>query len=151
QASFFASRHFPLSRRALFRGGLVAVAIALTATISGVTWAGDERDDRSEPGWVGTWGASPQQPATIFGTAPSFTNQTVREIVRISAGGSQLRVRLSNLYGTQSLVIGAAHVAVSAGAAAIRPATDRALTFSGHSSIVVPPGAPVLSDPVDLN
>jgi len=48
------------------------------------------------------------------------------------------------------LLIGAAHVAISAGGAAIKPGTDRALTFSGHSSIAVPPGAPVLSDPVDL-
>ena len=30
------------------------------------------------------------------------------------------------------------------------PARNRALSFDGHSSVTIPPGAPVISDPVDL-
>jgi lysophospholipase L1-like esterase len=138
-----------LNRRSLFAAGLAAIAITFAATF-GPARAEDEFGGRGEPHWVGTWGASPQQPVTAFGSAPSFTNQTVREIVRISVGGARFRVRLTNEFGTQPLLIGAAHVAISAGGAAIKPGTDRVLTFSGHSSITVPPGAPVLSDPVDL-
>ena len=149
-ASALKSSGFALNRRSLFAAGLAAIAITFAAATFGPARAADEFGGRGEPHWVGTWGASPQQPVTAFGSAPSFTNQTVREIVRISVGGERFRVRLTNEFGTQPLLIGAAHVAISAGGAAIKPGTDRVLTFSGHSSITVPPGAPVLSDPLDL-
>src|SRR5690349_17816658 len=132
-----------LDRRRLFRSGVVAAALAAAALAFGAARADSDRDqDRGGPRWVGTWGASPQQPATLFGTAPSFSNQTVREIVRISVGGTRFRVRLTNLYGAQPLVIGAAHIAISAGGSAIKAGTDRALTFGGHPSTTVPVGAP---------
>jgi lysophospholipase L1-like esterase len=149
-ASALKSSGFALSRHSLFAAGLAAIAIMFAAATFGPARAEDEFGRSGETHWVGTWGASPQQPVTAFGSAPSFTNQTVREIVRISVGGERFRVRLTNEFGTQPLLIGAAHVAISAGGAAIKPGTDRALTFSGHSSIMVPPGAPALSDPVDL-
>ena len=41
-----------------------------------------------------------------------FTNQTLRQIVRTSVGGSRLRVVLSNTFGTAPLTIGAAHIAL---------------------------------------
>ena len=67
-----------------------------------------------------------------------------------SIGGDDIRVRLSNLFGAQSLVIGAAHVAISSGGAGIVPGSDRPLSFSGASAITIPPGALILSDPVEL-
>jgi lysophospholipase L1-like esterase len=79
----------------------------------------------------------------------------VRLIVHTSAGGSRVRIRLSNEMGSTPLRIGAAHIALRAAAAAngadIRAGTDRVLTFSGNAGITIPPGAPVLSDPVDLD
>src|SRR5258708_36980405 len=149
-ASAVKSSGFAFNRRSPFAAGLAAIAITFAAAPFGTARAADEFSDRGEPHWVGTWGASPQQPVTAFGSAPSFANQTVREILRISVGGEQFRVRLTNEFGAQPLLTGAAHVAISAGGAAIKPGTDRVLTFSGHSSITVPPGAPVLSDPVHL-
>jgi lysophospholipase L1-like esterase len=149
-ASAVKSSGFARTRRSLFAAGLAATAITFAAATFGPARAEDAFGGRGEPHWIGTWGASPQQPVTAFGSAPSFTNQTVREIVRISVGGERFRLRLTNEFGAQPLLIGAAHVAISAGGAAIKPGTDRVLTFSGHSSITVPPGAPVLSDPVDL-
>src|SRR5215468_3257264 len=149
-ASALKSSGCALNCRSLFAAGLTAITITFAAATYGPARAEDEFGRRGESHWVGTWGASPQQPVTAFGSAPSFANQTVREIVRISVGGERFRVRLTNEFGTQPLLIGAAHVAISAGGAAIKPGTDRVLTFSGHSSIMVPQGAPVLSDPVDL-
>jgi lysophospholipase L1-like esterase len=149
-ASAVTSSGFARNRRSLSATALTAIAVTFVAATFGPARAEDGFGDRGEPHWVGTWGASPQQPVTAFGSAPSFTNQTVREIVRISVGGERFRVRLTNEFGTQPLLIGAAHVAISAGGAAIKPGTDQVLTFSGHSSITVPPGAPVLSDPVHL-
>jgi hypothetical protein len=62
-----------------------------------------------------------------------------------------VRVELSNEYGSQPLVIGAAHIALSDGGGAIKAGSDRVLTFSGKESVTIPPGAPVISDPVDLS
>ncbi|MCS7475254.1 SGNH/GDSL hydrolase family protein [Umezawaea endophytica] len=99
--------------------------------------------------WVGSWATSPTTvPASDTTT---FEDQTLRQVVHLSAGGSTVRVRLSNEFGAQPLVIGEARVARRAGAAsAIDPRTDRRLTFGGRASATVPPGAPLLSDPVAL-
>jgi lysophospholipase L1-like esterase len=146
--SLCANAQRTLTRRQWFRDGLVAAVIAAALVAPA---AADDRD-REKSSWVGSWGASPQQPVPFFTTVPiDFNNQTVRQIVRISTGGSKVRIRLSNLYGAQPVTIGNAHVALSAGGAAINPPTDRAVTFSGgHPSVIIPPGALVLSDPVDL-
>ncbi len=99
--------------------------------------------------WVGTWSASPMGAAVNFGQ-PSPGNTTYRDIVHISAGGSTLRVELTNEFGTRPLAIGAAHIALSAGMGGIQPGTDHALTFNGQPSVIIPAGAPIFSDPVPL-
>jgi lysophospholipase L1-like esterase len=83
--------------------------------------------------------------------AEQFHNETLRLIVHVSAGGEQVRVRISNTFGAEPLVIGAAHVAQGGKNAAIVAGTDRALTFGGRASFSVPPGALVVSDPVALH
>ena len=112
------------------------------------------RDWRSER-WVGTWTTAVHPPAPGNEEFPSqlfdFDDQTVRQIVRVSAGGEQVRVRLANTYGEEPLLIGGAHVALRDGEARIDPASDRALSFSGNPTIAIPPGAIVLSDPVALS
>jgi len=116
--------------------------------------------------WVATWGASPQVfrplgPAPAPGrqgqAAPpvpraitSLNNQTVRMVVRTSLGGERLRLEFSNAYGTAPLVLGAAHVALHGKDSAIVEGSDRALSFDGKPKVSIPPGALVLSDPVNL-
>jgi lysophospholipase L1-like esterase len=100
--------------------------------------------------WVGTWGAGPGGPPLPAATQ-TFTNQTVRLIVHTSIGGTRVRIRLSNEMGSTPLRIGTAHIALRGAGADIQAGTDRVLTFSGFPGITIPPGAPVLSDPVDLN
>jgi lysophospholipase L1-like esterase len=101
--------------------------------------------------WVATWTASPVPPGTTFNAAPApFDNQTIRHIVRVSAGGWRVRARFSNAFGKTPLRIGAAHIARHATGAAIVPGTDHELTFGGRAGVTVPVGAVVVSDPVDL-
>lgn len=103
--------------------------------------------------WVVSWGASASPPpdvAQIQKHGLEFNNQTLREIVHLSIGGSAVRVRLSNFFGKQNLEIGAAHLGLRASDSAIQPSSDRALTFGGASGVFVPPNAFVLSDPVRL-
>lgn len=96
--------------------------------------------------WVATWSASPQQAAAPI----QLQQQTIREIVHTSLGGSAVRVRISNAFGTAGLAIGSAHVAVSAGGASIVAGSDRMLTFNGLPTITIPAGALALSDVVQL-
>lgn len=101
--------------------------------------------------WVTTWSTALLAPSTIvFGTSPSFDNQTLRQIVRTSIGGNRVRVRLST-FGSGALRVGAARVALRASEASIVAGTDQPLTFGGFSTVVIPPGAVVVSDPVDLD
>jgi lysophospholipase L1-like esterase len=99
--------------------------------------------------WLGTWAASPMGDAVNPGQL-SPTNATYRNVVHISVGGTSLRVELTNEFGSDPLIIGAAHVALSAGSGAIQPSTDHTLTFNGQPSVIIPAGAPILSDPVPL-
>jgi lysophospholipase L1-like esterase len=107
-------------------------------------------------GWIGTWTASAQPAWTSdfplpLGFPSNLSGQTIRQVARVSIGGSKVRIVLSNDYGKWPVKVGAAHVALTADeAAGIEPGSDRALTFGGKDSIVIPPGAPVISDPVDL-
>jgi lysophospholipase L1-like esterase len=84
-----------------------------------------------------------------FPATPSFENQTIRQFVRVSAGGTKVRLRLTNEYGTAPVEIGAALVAIADGEA-LRSGTERVVTFAGKPSAVIPAGAPLLSDPIDL-
>lgn len=130
----------------------LVVAIALIA--SGVLPAAFGKDgnankhrDDHETHWVATWTASPQRP----GNPPRFDGQTLRQILHTSVGGSAVRVLLSNAFGSQPLVIGAAHVAIRNSGPSIDAESDRVLTFSGAPSVTIPAGAPALSDPVELD
>jgi lysophospholipase L1-like esterase len=112
-----------------------------------------QRADQGD--WITTWAASPQPvwDADFFapvGIPRSLVNQTIRQISRVSVGGNRVRVEISNEYGKQPLVIGGAHVALSEKGSAIKAGSGRALTFGGQAGAVVPPGAPIVSDPVDL-
>lgn len=104
---------------------------------------------QEKPQWVGTWATSPMLALGGYTVHP-FAATTLREIVHISNGGSQIRVRFTNEFGSDPLTINDAHVAVSAGGAAIKDGTDHPVTFGGASSIRIAPGAAVYSDPVSL-
>ena len=113
--------------------------------------ASDRHDDGHREQWVGTWGNALHQPDLgVPGLNNSgFNNQTLRQIVHVSRGGARVRVRLST-FGASGLVIGAANIALSATGASTVPGSDRTLTFGGDPSITIPPGALVVSDPVEL-
>jgi lysophospholipase L1-like esterase len=86
----------------------------------------------------------------LFPAPPTINNQTVRMIVHTSIGGHRVRVQLSNAFGTGTLQVGAAHLALHDKDSAIVAGSDHALTFSGRASAVIPPGAEMLSDPLDF-
>ncbi len=88
----------------------------------------------------------PRPPQIVYGTADT----TLREIVHVSIGGPQVRVIFTNEFGTDPLTIAAAHVAISQGGSAINLVSAAGLTFGGHTSVIIPPGALVVSDPATV-
>ncbi|QKV78186.1 SGNH/GDSL hydrolase family protein [Amycolatopsis sp. Hca4] len=102
-------------------------------------------------GWVRSWGAAPQSAHDGLGSLddhPPLDDVTVRQVVRLSGGGSRVRVRLTNEFGTAPVTIGAARVGLATPGGGVRE--GRVLTFSGAPAGTIPVGAPLLSDPVDL-
>jgi lysophospholipase L1-like esterase len=79
-----------------------------------------------------------------------LTNVTLREVIRTSVGGERLRLRFSNEAGTEPLVLGSVHVAEAGADGAIVAGSDHTVQFDGHAGVILPPGAPVLSDVVEL-
>lgn len=97
--------------------------------------------------WVRSWAAAPQRADQDL---PDIADATLRQEVRISCGGSRVRIRFTNEFGGTGVTIGAARVGIAGPDGTILPGGDRGLTFAGTPSTFVPAGAPAISDPVDL-
>ncbi len=134
-------RRWPL---ALVLGALIVTGAGARDTARDTAPARDTR-------WIATWGSS-QMIAEGDNALPADRAGaiTLRQVVRVSAGGERVRIRLSNAFGTRPLAIGGARLARS-----VAPGTPRIeggvrLTFSGHGDAVIPAGAEIYSDPVAL-
>jgi lysophospholipase L1-like esterase len=83
-------------------------------------------------------------------TATDLSNLTLRQVVRVSAAGRRVRLRLSNEGGADTLTLGAVHIGQAEADGAVVAGTDHVVTFDGKAGVSIPSSAPVLSDPVDL-
>jgi len=139
--------------------GLVRVAgilVLAAATASPVASAAKERGI-----WVRAYNSSPasyslkpREPLpeplrTVFAEKPVVIG-TVRQALAVSVGGDRLRVRFSNEEGRVPLRLDAASVAIATEGLTAKRGTMRPITFGGKRMVVIPPGAPMLSDPIDL-
>jgi lysophospholipase L1-like esterase len=101
--------------------------------------------------WIATWGASQQIPEPQNALpAADLNDTTLRQIVHLSVGGTQLRVHLSNVFGTEPLHLTSVHIAkpLAPDSSAIDPQSDHALTFAGAPDVTIPAGAEFVSDPI---
>jgi lysophospholipase L1-like esterase len=112
----------------------------------------------SEPSreWVAAWAIAPQSVARhpqtpVFNRAPSVAGRTVRQIVFPRVAGQRVRIRFSNVYGTQPVHLAVTDIALAANGAALAPETSRAVTFGGKRDATIAPGAVLLSDAVSLD
>ncbi|MCW2782096.1 MAG: lipolytic protein family [Marmoricola sp.] len=98
----------------------------------------------ADDGWVASWTASP-----VVGST-EFNDQTVRNIIYSSVSGNEVRVRLSNTFGSQPVEVGATSVGIVLDGAQLAPGTSHPITFDGHASVTIPVGEEVLSDPINM-
>jgi lysophospholipase L1-like esterase len=133
-----------------------AVTAVLAVTLAGIALRPAAPADPGSAGrhWVTAWTGNPVVGSEIpFLDCPAgdgLADQTVRNVVFLSAGGSQVRVRLTNTFGTEAVHVGRASVAVQAGGATPAPGTLRTLRFGGETEVTIAAGGRALSDPVDL-
>jgi lysophospholipase L1-like esterase len=101
-------------------------------------------DSKQEVNWVDTWSMAADS------AGPPLKDKTVRQVIRTSIGGHALRLRLSNLFGSDVVSIGPVEVARHAEASAIQSGTGHQITFGGRKTVTVAKGADVLSDPIEF-
>lgn len=103
--------------------------------------------------WVAAWASAQMLVDEQNATPPAALHDvTLRQLVRTSLGGTRIRLRVSNAFGTSPLTISGVNVAraISPDSSRIHPGTQRQLTFAGQTGITIPAGADYLSDPVDM-
>ena len=100
--------------------------------------------------WVGTWGTAPAPAAPDGISRTGFADRTVRMTAHTSVGGNEIRLRLSNAYGTSPLVLGRVTVglATASGGSEAVPGSLRPVTFGGAPGTRVAAGAQTVSDPL---
>jgi lysophospholipase L1-like esterase len=150
------SRFAPLIARIAFSvaallAGLITVpAIASAATTSAATTsavAPTAAPKAATGQWIGTWEAAPSGSNEL-----GCDNCTIRNIVHTSIAGTEIRIHISNVFGTAPLVVGHATVALpmAAGSASVEPGTLTQVTFGGSASVTIAAGQDVWSDPIPL-
>jgi hypothetical protein len=142
----FSTKGFP----SIFRIGRMLLFPALLGFAT-ATYCGES--SVVEAHWVGSWAASQQlvEPGNAL-SVDELHDATLRQIVHLSIGGREIRLRLSNRFGTTPLHLTAAHVArsVSPSSDKIVPGTDEPVTFSGSPDVTIPPHADYISDTVSF-
>lgn len=135
----------PSSLPRVLRHGLTVICLATLCATARAT------PDASH--WVASWAAAPQSvsphpAAPSYDRAPAIDRQTVRQIIYSRVAGKQVRIRISNRYGHEPLVIARTHIARALAKAGIDPASDTPVTFHGKAEAVIPAGGELRSDPV---
>jgi len=102
--------------------------------------------------WVGTWSTAPQlvEPGNVP-PAPGLTNNSLRQIVRVSIGSDSLRIRFSNAFSTSGVTLKAVKIAVATGGNTIDAASSKELKFSGKTEVTMNSGAMITSDPISFD
>src|SRR5947209_11663039 len=127
------------------QGRFLQTLLALLACLAAAALPAAPAAARSTtPSWVAAWGLPVNNSSTS-----QFRDQTIRVMLRASFGGSRVRVRLSNVNGTQPLTLQDAHIGIAASGASVQ-GTNAPLTFHGSPSVTIPVGRSVMSDSADL-
>ena len=101
------------------------------------------------PHWTGTWATAMQTPVKAFMPYNNqMSNRSVRQIVKVSAGGDVVRLQLSNIFSTTPVVLRSVYIAPALGGYRVDSAKAVYLSFNGHRGVTVPAGKSLFSDAV---
>lgn len=132
---------------------LLALISVVTIAATGLVAAAGQKAPPNQLEWVASW-ATAMAPAGAGKSSQGFTNETIRMFVHTSVGGEQLRLRLSNRFGKQPLVLGHATVGLpfgpNGGPGDLKPGSIKDVTFFGQRNLTIPVGGNAVSDPIDM-
>jgi lysophospholipase L1-like esterase len=142
-------------RRAPFGMATMAVTASGAALVSVTTMPTTAIAMPRHHTWTGAWTTSMVAASSpVFGlpnwSLDGFANQSVRQVMRVSRGGSAVRIRLSNVYGASPLAVSGASIGVAADGASVQPGTLQSLTFGHSPSTTIPAGRQTVSDAVPM-
>jgi len=101
--------------------------------------------------WIASWTAAPM-PALVPGSElTSVHGQTMREIARLTIGGTKLVLRLTNEFGETPVALEAVEVAMASEGGRVEPLTTRPVTFGGNRAAIIHSGTPLVSDPIEMS
>lgn len=142
------------ARRPLRRIGAVLAgslpSVALVSALAGAGCGGD--DEVPAASWTAAWTTTMMapDPQTPEMAPRSFSDETLRQTVVVTASGDRVRLRISNLFGSQPLEIAEVRVARELSRFVTAPGTDQSVLFAGQPSVTIPPASEATSDGVLL-
>ena len=128
----------------LFAYSLIAIATASSVAQQKTKYLDEGSANAPVSNWTGTWATAQMQDKS----GKTFTDQTLRQIVRMSVGGKRVRLKITNTFGTQPLRVEDVHLALSKSGSSVVASSDHQLQFEGSTKLVIPAGATALSDPI---
>ena len=130
----------------------ICILILLITLVNSCSSAQGLKNDSAAKKWVGTWSTAPQlvEPRNVP-PEPGLTRNTLRQVVAVSIGGDELRMKFSNEFSDSPVEMKNVQIAVSKDSSAINASTSKTLKFEGNESITIPAGKAVYSDPFEFD
>ena len=102
--------------------------------------------------WIGTWATAPQTVVKAFMPYNNnMTNRSVRQIVKVSVGGDVIRLKLSNIYSMQPVVIRSIYIAHAKDSFKIDAKSAQYFKFGNSYKATIPAGRQIVSDALKFN
>ena len=130
--------------------GVIVALLVLSAPARADRWIASWTGSAQGPYPVGNATAQPELGFAFPSPERGARDQTFRLIVRPYVCGSQTRIRLSNVFGTRPVTFDDVFVGLQQIGAAIVEGTNAPVQFGGKTSVTIPVGESVVSDPVAL-
>ena len=132
--------------------GIPAVTIVVFGLIFSCVASKDSGKNTIDKKWVGTWSTAPQlvEPRNVP-PEPGLTGNTLRQIVAVSIGGDELRMKFSNDFSDSPVEMKNVQISVSTGNGTIDAATAKELKFNNSGSVTIPAGEAIYSDSIKFD
>ncbi len=139
---------------------IAAAILGLCLLVSGIWVVPAQAEASSGDGWVGAWSTSPVEfnlkkmlEMEWIDCDFGLRNLTFRTRIQPTISGEDVRITLSNVFGTGPLTIDTVSVAKGYERLpqAIKTWTRKNVTFNGSSSVTIPAGETVTSDPIGMS
>ena len=103
-------------------------------------------------GWIGTWATAPQTVVKSFMPYNNnMSSRSVRQIVKVSIGGDMIRLKLSNIYSTEPVVIRSVYIAHAKDSFEIDKKSAQYFKFNNSYKTIIPAGKQIASDALKFN